>query len=492
MKKDFLLFKTAAPALMLVVLFLVAYVHASGIKTSYKQYSVFTYENEDILCEPYQVKKDDWLYKIFRKKGEISEADFPRFLNIFKKINPRINNIDSIAPGINILIPLKKIDKQTYEQKKPGIVEVPVVEFSSIPDRFDIRPFIREKTIQAGDTVSTLLSSQFLEKDGSLSQEGQKAFSHLNPNIKNIDMIYQGAQLVIPDPSILSQPWFESFLKQGSASLRSMDQTPVETSSHSLLPVISPQQMAQLKRYAALIQGTLINQGQMYFPGKEAQANLVLDLVQTPLIESKDGQKTLIVPSDDNGSSLGNELVKNIKAYWKQIKIQEIDMAISIAQELGKNKNSMADRVIGPSKFISKLLSITQYPYTPENISFSVESIEMSASFGHITRQGEPDLLINAGSVYGLALETLEEKGNHILTISPGLTMSELILTLFTRLGYSTWKNPSFTTSGRVESIKGIYVAKDKEKLFFTRQKPNSTAISFLETENIQFLILNQ
>jgi len=298
--------------------------------------------------------------------------------------------------------------------------------------------------------------------------------------------------VVIPDPSILSQPWFESFLKQGSACLRSMDQAPVETSSHSLLPVISPQQMAQLKRYAALIQGTLINQGQMYFPGKEVQANLVLDLVQTPLIESKDGQKTLIVPSDGIGSSLGNELVKNIKAYWKQIKIQEIDKAISLAQELGKNKNSMADKVIAPSKFISKLLSITQYPYTPENISFSIEPIEMSASFGHIPRQGEPDLLINAGSVYGLALKTLEKKGNHILTISPGLTMSELILTLFTRLGYSTWKNPSFTTSGRVESIKGIYVAKDKEKLFFARQKPNSTVISFLEKENIQFLILNQ
>ncbi len=492
MKKDYLLFKILGSALMIVILLLAAHVNAAGVKTSYKEYSVFTYENVDILCEPYQVKKDDWLYKIFRQKGEISEEDFPRFLNIFKKLNPSINNIDAIAPGINILIPLRKIDKQDYDQKEPGIVQVPVVEFSSIPETFDLDPFIRKETIQTGDTVSTLLSKDFLLKDGSISQEAQKAFSYLNPGIKNIDLIYQGTQVVIPDPSILSQPWFESFLKHGTGSLP-LNPAPDKKALESQLPVISPQQMIQLKKYAALIQGTLINQGQMVFPGKTAQKDLVLDLIQTPLIEGKDGKKTLIIPSDSHGTSLGDDLIKNIKAYWKQIKVQEIDKAISIADELEQNKNSLADRAVAPLKLIAKLLSITQYPYNPdENINFFIGTIETTASFGRITIQDQPDLLINEGSVYGLALEAIEKKGNSILTISPGLTMSELILTLFTRLGYSTWKNPSFTTSGRVEIIKGIYVAKDKEKLFFTRQKPTSTAISFLETENIQFLILNQ
>ncbi|MBU0463175.1 MAG: hypothetical protein KKE12_06115, partial [Proteobacteria bacterium] len=33
------------------------------VKTSYKRYSIFKYKNEDILCEPYIVKKNDWLYK---------------------------------------------------------------------------------------------------------------------------------------------------------------------------------------------------------------------------------------------------------------------------------------------------------------------------------------------------------------------------------------------------------------------------------------------
>ncbi len=487
------MFKIPGAALIFLVFLFLSYGHAAGVKTSYKQYSVFIYENENILCEPYQVKKDDWLYKIFRQKGEISEADFPRFLNIFKKINPRISNIDTIAPGINILIPLRKIDKQDYVQKTPGIVEVPVIEFSSVPEKFKLQPFIRRHTIQTGDTVSTLLDKKFLEKGGAISQEAKKTFSHLNPGITNIDLIYQGTQLVIPDPSILAQPWFKSFLRQGSIGSKAITQSPVRTASSDLLPVISPQQMIQLKRYSELIQGTLINQGQMHFPGRAAQPNLVLDLTQTPLIESKDGKKTVIIPRDDHGSSLGNDLVKNIKAYWKQIQVQEIDKAISMADELERDKTSLADKPVDPAKLISTLLSITQTPYTPdENISFSIGAIEMSASFGRIPRQGQPDLLINTGSVYGLALEAIEKKGNQILSISPELTMSELILTLFTRLGYSTWKNPSFTTAGHVEIIKGIYVTKDTEQFLFTRQKPTTATSTFLETENIRFLILNQ
>jgi hypothetical protein len=484
-------FKIPGVALIFVVILFSSYGHAAGVKTSIKRYSVFTYENDTILCEPYQVKKDDWLYKIFRQKGEISEEDFPRFLNIFKKINPRISNIDAIAPGINILIPLRKIDTKDYEQKTPGIVEVPVIEFSSVPEKFEFQPYIRRHTIQTGDTVSKLLDKKFLEKGGALSQAGQKTFSHLNPNVTKIDLLYQGTQLVLPDPSILAQPWFKSFLKQGSNG-NAIPQAPAKKTSPPRLPVISPLQMTQLKRYSELIQGTLINQGKMHFPGHGAQPNLVLDLTQTPLIERKDGEKTIIIPRD-NSSSLGKDLVENIRAYWQRIKIQELDNAISMAEKLGRDKTSLGDRPVDIDKFILTLLSITQTQYTPDQIiSFTIGTIEMTASFGRINRKGQPDLLINTGSVYGLALEAIEKKGNQILTIPPGLTMSELILTLFTRLGYSTWKDPSFTSTGRVETIKGVYAKKDTEELLFTRHKPTTEASSFLKSENIQFLILTQ
>ena len=93
---------------------------ATGVKTSFKKYSLFTYNDRVYLCEPYLVRKDEWLYKIFRQKGEISASDFPLFLKIFKNINPKIGNIDAITPGSRILIPLKQVDKNAYEQGSKG------------------------------------------------------------------------------------------------------------------------------------------------------------------------------------------------------------------------------------------------------------------------------------------------------------------------------------------------------------------------------------
>jgi len=474
---------------MAFLLLLPALVHAAGVKTYYKQYSIFTYENEDFLCEPYQVQKNDWLYKILRQKGEISETDFPKFLKIFQKINPLIQNIDTIAPGIHILIPLKKIDKQSYEQEVPGIVKVPVLEFSSVPKEFPLKPFIHEHIIQPSETISTILSKEFLKKGGSLTEEARATLNRLNPDIQNIDLIYPGTQVVIPDPSILSQPWFESFLKNGKA--KPSYQAPDRKSSDRVIPVIPPHQMVRLERYAALIQGTLINKGHMHFPGKEAQPGLVLDLSRTPVIEGPDSRKILIIPSDRLGNALGKDLVENLKFYWKQMESQEMDKVISLIPGFGPEEKTLDEKTTAPDQLIAELLSVTPYAYLPgENISFFIGPLEMKAAFGRIPRPEGPDLLINTSSVYGQALEALEQKGYEVLIVSPGLTMAELTLMLLNRLGYSTWKNPSFPTPERVETLQGIYGVKDKEKIFISRQNPGETALQFLEKENIKFLLL--
>lgn len=469
---------------------------ADGVKTYYKQYSIFTHGNENYLCEPYVVQKDEWLYKIFRQKGEISAADFPKFLKIFQQINPKLNNIDAIAPGIQILIPLKRVDKQAYEQKTKGVVEVPVIEFSLAPEEKDLADFIRRHTIQPGDTVSTLLGKEFLKKGGAVSQEGQQTFGLLNPNIKNIDRIYLGAQVLIPNPDILSQPWFNTFLSEGSP--KGSQPAPKNLKPVSPLPILSSRDLGQLKRYAQLIQGTLIHQGQMHFPSKTGEKPKILNLTQTPILEEKDGKRTLILPDNTPAAALDQTLLEGIKAYWKEIQIQEVNRTISQSSLhrpslFSKKKPTLDDIPKAKEPLIKTLLSITPYSYTSKNeIPFSIGSLEMSTALGRITHQSKPDLLVNLGTVYGLALEALEKQGYTILTFSPDLTNGELILMLFTRLGYTTWKNPSFTEAGRVNTLQGIYVSREEEKYFFTREQPMDSAIKFIEAEGIKLMVLGK
>ena len=266
---------------------------ATGVKTSFKKYALFAYEDQLYLCEPYLVRQNEWLYKIFRQKGEISASDFPLFLRIFKHINPNIGNIDAISPGSRILIPLKPVDNNAYEPENNGTVEVPMLAFStSIPPGMVSQHTYKHK-VKAGDTISELLSKEFLTSSGNVSKVGEKAILHLNPNMKDINYIYQGKSITLPDPSLLLQPWFNNFIDMKKADLPLTENMPEEETTAPHAPKqISMAELAQLKRYTQLIQGHLMHQGRLFFPpANPADESKSIDLSKTPVMIDDTGKK---------------------------------------------------------------------------------------------------------------------------------------------------------------------------------------------------------
>ncbi len=457
-----------------------SFCHAKGVKTSYKRYSIFKVKNEDILCEPYKVTKDDWLYKIFRKKGEISEKDFPHFLLIFKKINPQISNIDAIEPGIHILIPLKKVQKNDYDQSTPGTIDVPVIEFSAMHDDPDLAPFLKKHKIIKNENISTLIDKEFLDQTGALSQEGLKAFQLANPNIKNINIIYEGEDIYLPDPSIKSEPWFKSFLSDKDKDRK------LENDQSTLKPnKIEAYQLIQLKRYSSLIGGTLLSQGKMYFPKKDGM-DTVLDLSSSPIINTDDGSKILII----SGENVNDKLLKNVQSYWKGLKIQLIAETLEQIKDSSNKKTPQKPSKTAEYKLIVQtLLAQTEYDYLPDaKIPFILNNMQLEASFGRIIREDTTDLLINFGNVYGSALYVLGKKEFKIISITPKLSPLELTKTLFSNLGFDTWKNPSFFTGKVIETISGLYATKDQSKIFIPTSPLTNNAANYLKKENVKVL----
>lgn len=451
---------------------------AKGVKTSYKRYSIFKYKNKDILCEPYIVHKDDWLYKIFKKKGEISEEDFPYFIIIFKEINPQISNIDAIEPGSHILIPLKNIKQKDYDQTLSGNIDIPVIEFSTISEDLNLTSFIQKYKIKKGDTISTLIDKEFLKKGGALSAEGLKAFQLANPNIKNINIIFEGSEVYLPDPSIKSQPWFQSLLsgkpdKKGKKELTAKQYK------------IEAYKLAQLRKYASLIGGTLLSSGKMYFPGEDSSGQ-VLDLSSTPIIETHDGSKILMI----SGENVNEELLEHIQNYWKNLKTQLISETINKLKH--KSKAAPKKNIIAEYKqMIEALLSQAGYDYIPNaKIPFTLNNITLEASFGRILKKDTTDLLINFGNVYGTVLEILKNRGFKIITITPKLTPIELADKLFSHLGYTTWANPSFSTGEAIEGMNGLYAAKGKDTVFIPFQPLSNAAMDYLKKEKIKILTI--
>ena len=471
---------------------------ATGVKTSFKKYSLFTYDDRVYLCEPYLVQKNEWLYKIFRQKGEISASNFQLFLNIFKTINPQIGNIDAISPGSRILIPLKQVHKNAYNQDSNGTVEVPVLAFSTEIKPATVSRHTHKHGVKAGDTISELLSEEFLTSRGNVSTVGEKAILHLNPGIKDINCIYQGESIVIPEPSILSQPWFNDFIAIGKENTPPADGAvtyiPEEnTPPHHAPKSISMADLAHLKRYTQLIQGRrLMHQGKLFFPsGSQGGKPKFIDLSKTPVISDHTGKKIVLLGSDVTEESMDNDLVAAMKAYWKDLQFKKCHEILNAKLRL--NTQTMKEVPKSQNSLIRILLAVTPYAYEPQVFfPVSLKNIQMTVSLGRITHDQASDLLINSGRVYGSALDALKSQGYRILYLPWDLTFEDLCTRLFSRLGYQVWKDPSFNADRKVKNIPGVYVEKGMEKLFLARAPLFNSATTFLENENIDVIMLNK
>ena len=142
------------------------------LKTAYKTFTIDTWQGINILCEPYKVQKNDWIYKIFRKKGNLSEIDFPSFLTIFKHLNPHISHLDNIRPGQEISIPLKKIAPHDSSYRSSDKVIVPILQMSELSPKTDMNkltqqhPVKTRNPLQGAGTLSLSVrdQSQYMEK----------------------------------------------------------------------------------------------------------------------------------------------------------------------------------------------------------------------------------------------------------------------------------------------------------------------------------------
>ncbi|MFO7749014.1 MAG: LysM peptidoglycan-binding domain-containing protein [Desulfobacteraceae bacterium] len=377
----------------------------NALKTSLKRYSVLEYKEKKVLCEPYTVSRDEWLYKIFRKKGAIAEDDFPLFLEIFKQVNHQISNIDTIQPGQQILIPLKTIDKDDYREVAPGVVDVPVLQLTRLNEK--IRPFLKKQIVRKGDNVSKLIDPLFLNRDGTLSPEGLRAFKMANPGIKDPNLIYTGSSINIPSPSLLSQPWFASLFpgEEPAKAGRGKKQKKPE----KLLPLNQNTRTA-LTRYASDRNGTMLFEGKFHFPSVNNGPETVLDLSATPLARLKNGGRLLFLPRAVEETT--GDLLFAIAEHWNNVETIPIET-------ITKTRSTMEpdDQAIllpkNNGEALAELLKITGFGYTPDfNISFSIGSIELDSVVGKIETKGKKDLLVNFGTVYGkLAGDAIQKKG---------------------------------------------------------------------------------
>ena len=295
----------------------------------YRTYVVKYDRGWDIMCDAYIVQKNDWVYKIFRQKGEISADDFQDFLRIFERLNPHIRDVDRIRPHQNILIPLKKLEPGTLPGQSSGVVTIPFVSISKVSEY--IESYSETYTVQKGDSVSRLVAARFGKFGTRTYREGLALFRALNPDVFNLDLIYTGQNLILPDPGMRNEPWYPSLfdewgnIKGDTAPIEPDSTTPTESVDAAPTKKLT----SPLSQTASLLDAKLLNRGTYFFP-RASDNDFELDLSQYPVIEMEDGQRVVFTSGNDK---LGAD-EDVLKSRWKKVEIVALKDETSIEQIL--------------------------------------------------------------------------------------------------------------------------------------------------------------
>ena len=227
----------------------------------YKSYVVRYDRGWDILCDPYIVQRGDWVYKIFRQKGEISSHDFKEFLEIFKRLNPQIRDVDRIRPNQNILIPIKKIEPNAFPNQSKGLVTIPFVTISKMTELLNAQAVPYH--VQKGDYISRLITERFGAHGSKSYQEGIELFKAINPDIGNLNLIYIGQRINLPNPAMRNEPWYKSLFDGFGKIKRELDEKPVDEPDVKVAVIQNPinPPTDPISKVAAILDAKLLKKG---------------------------------------------------------------------------------------------------------------------------------------------------------------------------------------------------------------------------------------
>jgi hypothetical protein len=240
-----------------------------------------------------------------------------------------VKDIDRIRPGQVVDIPLKKLPPGALPGQSTGVVTIPFVMISSPPEM--IKKHTRSYTIRRGDTLSQLIAKRFGGRYGNKTyREGLQLFKAANPQIKDINHIYTGQKIYMPDPSIRKKAWYDAlFDKSGhlvkekpnkaEAKTEATQGMPAGETAPPAPPPTESKNAVPAAQAAAVLGARLLNKGTYFLPMKKG-SDFELDLSRYPMIDLQNGSKVILT----NREKVMNVDLPLIQSYWKHVKVVKV------------------------------------------------------------------------------------------------------------------------------------------------------------------------
>lgn len=176
-------------------------------------------DDKKVLTETYTVKKGDYIWQLFRKRGLLQKRNLGELLSALKKLNVSLTNIDLIHPGETIIIPLTiaPIEGIPVQAKKEPPTPISLEDFKDLE--------LEDYTIKKGDSIVKILKNAYALSDEDLYTEYLRLVRKVNPDIADLNRIYPGQRIKLPiySPQVVRKsikPPSAPFSEQGEGPLQ--------------------------------------------------------------------------------------------------------------------------------------------------------------------------------------------------------------------------------------------------------------------------------
>ncbi len=284
-----------------------------------------------VLTEVHSVGEGEWIWQLLRERKLLEKRDLADILDILKKLNPELSNLDRIHPGQKILIPLTLSPVEGVRASPPPAEPVPV----TLEDLKDIE--LQGYTVQPGDNLVKIINRRYEAPDAAFYERYLSAVRRLNPSVRDINRIYPGQVIRLPvfTPELVRMP-IEG--RQAAEPPRhevmpelAMDpppQTAVRISPASESPDPLRDELGRLFR---ALGEEWIQHGQHYIPLKgQGEVNLRADTY--PMIDLSNGLKVIV----DLHNTLPGDMASLVEKTWTHYRIVHLTEGDDLAGALNR------------------------------------------------------------------------------------------------------------------------------------------------------------
>lgn len=355
-------------------------------------------DGRKVLTENYEVRTGDHLWQILRKRGLLQKQSLSEVLDILKRLNSSLTNLDLLHPGETIIIPLVVSPLKTGQRSVPKSREPPVP-LESLKEA-DLELY----TVRSGDSLIKVIKSRYKVDDNLIHDEYLNLLRKLNPSLENIDRVYPGQKIRFPiySPQVVRMP---------------LPSPPPDETRPEPPNGTDSELMAHVAGVFREMGADWLGAGQHFIPlSTGGQVSLNADTF--PIINLPHGRRVII----DFRGGLPERMASLITSSWESYRIVRLDPNDGLREAIGKTLAACGyPRVYGGNEGLE----------LPGRIALRIKAdwIVQTAEQGPSGRGEYAALtLMDSGSARTAALlkQLLEEMGIRVVEYPPAGGSSEI------------------------------------------------------------------